>query len=130
MPVIGEKTYKQIDLVTEGAWVKILTNPNSEIWEQVQGEADLNKAGAKMFSSLIVEWNFTDAQGNASPIDAENCEKALSAFDILKISRALGMSELMLSGAKKNSSIPTSLPVEKSHPQPNMPVSSTENTSI
>lgn len=116
MPTLGKEVLKKIDLITEGAWVVILTNPKGDAWENLP--EDTTEAGNVMMEKLVKEWNFTDETGELAPITVENIGKALSQFDIALINKTLGLDKLVLSDKKKDSSSSTSTKTSEVTPQP------------
>lgn len=127
MPTIGKEVFKEVKLVTEGAVVTLLTNPKSDLWEEMANQRTEKNGSALMLSKLITKWNFTEEDGTPSEITAENVQRALSAFDITAIMDALGLEEFILSDAKKNRSLATSTP--EATPQPSTLPSNTEKSS-
>jgi len=101
MPTIGKPAIVKVNLVTAGAWVTLLTNPPKEAF--ATDGTNPEQSGTNLLLSTIKEWNFTNEDGTPAPITKETIETALSNFDIMKISAALGLSDIMLSEAKKNS---------------------------
>lgn len=117
MPKIGELQYKRIDLITSGAWVEVLTNPKADKFNETQADSD--NATGQMLCQIITKWNFTDDAGVDAPITPENVTAALSRFDVMKIFTELGIADLLLSEAKKNSFMSTSSPTGNPTPQSN-----------
>jgi hypothetical protein len=100
--VIGKEVTKKVDLATAGAWVLIVTNPPKDAFvSNPQDTAETNES--TLFLKMIKDWNFVEEDGTKSAITRENVDKALSRFDIMKISESLGLTEVFLSAGKKNS---------------------------
>lgn len=117
MPVIGQEIIKRVDLITDGAWVEILTNPKGGAFEGLDMESgDVELIGGAMLERIIKKWNFTEADGSDVPITSDNIKRALSDFDSACISRALGLDKLAVSDKKKDSSSSTSTPKSEVNP--------------
>lgn len=96
----GKEIIAHLDLQTPNAYVKILTNPKSDLFEKAQEEGAVFIK--QIIPYLIREWNFADENGNILAITPENVNAMLSAFDIGKITKYLGLND-MITPAKKNS---------------------------
>jgi len=97
-PILGKPAIIRVDLVTAGAWVDILTNPPKEAF----AANPENPNNSSIFLQTIKDWNFVLDDGTKAPITAENIDKGLSNFDLMKISKALGIADVVLSEIKKN----------------------------
>jgi hypothetical protein len=101
--VIGKEVTKKVDLATAGAWVLLLTNPPKDAF--VANPQDTgDTSDSNLFLKIIKDWNFVEDDGvTKAAITKENIDKALSRFDIMRISESLGLTEVFLSAGKKNS---------------------------
>ena len=113
MPILGGSNLKKIILPSsvEGdeAWVQINASINAEvalILNGSQGKSNAEQAQMifEALSRIIIDWNFTLADGaTKAPITKENVGK-LDIKDLVAIQQAVDVDEKTLEEAKKKAS--------------------------
>jgi hypothetical protein len=104
MPVLGDEKQVKITLPSstpeEEAWVLLSTKMTAKDMLSMQTDAAGAETTWSVLAAAIKDWNFTDKEGNKSPITPENCS-LIPSQDMVAITKALGFQDA-LDDAKKN----------------------------
>lgn len=84
MPVAGQEYTKKLILPNypDEAFLVLVINPKADVWEKLNMAEDKKDVAIAFYSTVIKEWNFTDAAGKILDITPENVKLALSAIDM------------------------------------------------